>query len=238
MTDNAEPIPLIFTRPRAASIRFWESLPNGLAKALRAVHAPLIEIEPLGSSPDSDSFDAAIFTSANAVRLSPEGAGRIACCVGPRTTDAARARGWQARQMGQTVDDLVKALSAEAPTQRFLHLSGLHTRGNLVERLTAVGLSVNRLALYDQPAQNLSKEARGLVTGQIPAIITFFSPRTAQVFASQVSEPISAHIVALSQNIAAELGESGVNRVDIAAHPTPDAMVEAIEKCVRRLRAT
>ncbi|WP_415405360.1 hypothetical protein [Tateyamaria sp. SN3-11] len=84
-------IPLIMTRPLPASEAFLRDLPADLRDRFAPVFSPLIDIVPLNPPDPMASADAAIFSSANGVAAAPPGDGRIAYCVGPATTVAARA---------------------------------------------------------------------------------------------------------------------------------------------------
>ena len=221
-------IPLIMTRPLPASEAFLRTLPPDLLDRLNPVFSPLIEIVPLHPTDPMADADAAVFSSANGVAAAPAGHGRTAYCVGPATTAAAQAHGWDARQCGATANDLVETLTRTAPTQRLVHLSGRHTRGDVAARLTAAGLKVQHIALYDQRQCALSDQAKDSILRENRVIVPLFSPRTATQFATEVPRRASVHVIALSAAVADALGARPWGGVTIADSPDARAMGAAL----------
>ncbi|MCV3269975.1 uroporphyrinogen-III synthase [Roseobacter sinensis] len=229
------PLSLILTRPTRANQRFADQLPGALRDRVRIILSPLIEIVPVEAALTIAPEDAVIFTSANAVRFAPRGAGRRAFCVGAATTEAARSAGWQATFSGQTADALVASLGSELPTSPLWHLAGRYTRGQVAERLSAQGLSVQRRTVYDQALLSLTAEARACLAGSDPVIVAVFSPRTAMGFARDC--PVTAHpsVAALSVAVAEPLAHLPLKALEIAEEPTAEAMVRCLEKLVARV---
>ena len=177
---------LLLTRPAAAGTAFVSSLTPGLRARARIVLSPLIDIIPLVQSVDTGDARGLVFSSAQGVRIfagvNPTRV--LPCyCVGTATTKAAIEAGFSAECAGHTADDLVANLTGRGPDAPLLHLAGLHVRGEVAERLTAAGITTQRIAIYDQPERLLTEKARSALDGELPVILTLFSPRTAQLFA-------------------------------------------------------
>ncbi|WP_299619286.1 uroporphyrinogen-III synthase [uncultured Tateyamaria sp.] len=222
------------TRPRGAAERFVASLPAVLRPKVVPVYAPLIAIKPLNVAIAFED-EAAIFTSANGVHYGPDGAERVAYCVGAATTDAACSRGWIAERRGRNADDLVASLIADPPLSPLIHVSGVHKRGDIAERLTAHGIPTRSVAVYDQVAQDLTHEARALIQGGKPLILPLFSPRTAHQFASQVPQAGTVRAIALSEAVADALVQGSYGAVSVAATPDATAMCDAIARVLSDL---
>ena len=229
------PIPLIMTRPAEASGRFVDQLPGSLAQKLAVIDSPLVEIVPETTTREINAGTAVIFTSSNGVRFAPKGQGRLAFCVGPHTTEAARRAGWDSTCCGETSDALVAALVAQPPAADLLHISGRHTRGQIIERLGAQGLNVARMVVYDQVLHPLTPRARAVLEEAKPAIVPIFSPRTAAQFAQECPEDARPYVIALSDSVAEPLSDLRLAALEITARPDAAAMVDSLEKLVARI---
>lgn len=235
MANNA-PVPLILTRPQAASEAFLARLPAPLRARLAPVFSPLIRIEHLSPTLSMGPQDGAVFTSANGVNAGPDGLGRTAYCVGPATTAAAQARGWTAGQAGTDADSLVATLQSLHPTTRLFHLSGVHTRGDIAHRLAQAGLRISHVALYDQQLCPLTKAATQVIATAPRVIVPLFSPRTAAHFATSAPRLSSVHAIALSPAVAQELPRAALADLTIAARPDAQAMGDALANTIQRNR--
>ncbi|WP_299825918.1 uroporphyrinogen-III synthase [uncultured Roseobacter sp.] len=229
------PIPLIMTRPVEANTRFVAQLPTSLSKRLKVIESPLVEIVPESADFEIGPGEAVIFTSANGVQHAPDGQGRQAFCVGQRTREAACAAGWDGAFCGQTADALVSSVLAAAPAVRLWHLAGRHTRGQIAERLTAGGLQVTRVTVYDQALRPLTAQAKSLLKQGKTVIVPIFSPRTATQFVQEYPAGARPHIVALSDAVAAPMGQLGCASLEVAPAPDAQAVVKCLEKLVARI---
>jgi len=224
------------TRPRAQSEAFVTTLPDTLKARLDILIAPLIEITETQASYDIAPKDAAIFTSANGAAFGPEGAGRIAYCVGAATTKAATARGWQAQNAGQDAAHLIEYLMQQAPKARLWHLSGVHTRGNIAQKLGDAGLDLRHVAIYDQALRPLPSDTRAWLDQGKNTVLPLFSPRTAEQFAQQTGQTHHIHVIALSASVAEALAGKRFASCDIARAPTAKAMIEAMERRIESMQ--
>lgn len=236
MANNASParIPLILTRPKPASEAFLAALPKTLRARFAPIFSPLIEIIDLNVSVTLTAQDAAIFTSANGVQAAPKGLGRTAFCVGTTTTQTAQARGWTAEQAGTDANTLISTLISKNPTQRLVHLSGVHTRGEVAVNLMQAGLNVQHIPLYDQRLCGLTETATNTLLREKQVIVPLFSPRTAAQFVTVAPRTASVHVVAISNAVAAALGSASLACLAIATRPDAQAMGEALNELTKK----
>jgi uroporphyrinogen-III synthase len=229
---------LLLTRPRDAAARF------ALEAAARwpgasVVIAPLMEVVPVGKVPPLDEVDGVIFTSANAVARAGQGHGKPAWCVGARTTEAARQAGFDAVMTGETADELVPCLTERRPTGRIVHLHGVHQRGDVVERLSQSGLSVEGAAVYDQRAVPPDSQFFDALAAR-PLVVPLFSPRSGVLFAEAAEAvlgpelPEGVDIVALSEAVRQSLPQKWRQPTTLAARPDAEAILDEITRRIFR----
>lgn len=211
------------------------ALPKRLADSLDVIYTPLLHIEPTGEDARIGPEDAAIFTSSNGVKHAPEGNGRKAFCVGRATTSLARDRGWNAHEAGQTATELVERLLSNLPDLPLFHLSGTHTRGHVVQRLTDAGAVAQRVILYDQRATDLTDAAHAALASGKPVLVPLFSPRTATQFFAQSPDLSHAVIFAFSDTIADCAPPEHRPAVIVSSAPDAQAMAKALQDAVHRL---
>jgi uroporphyrinogen-III synthase len=228
------PTTLLLTRPNHSAQAFVARLSAEVREAADVVIAPLMEVVGLEIKPDLSGIAGVAFTSANGVLHAPLGEGRVAFCVGARTTEAAKAHGWRAQQVGKTAQELIEAFKITPPSGPILHLGGRHTRGDIAKNLTEVGIQARHIALYDQRLLPLSGEGHAALSSR--CILPVFSPRTAHHLAYQAHGSLgNAYIVALSEAVAGPL--RGEKTAQLFILPTPDAvyMSKVVENlCLNR----
>ena len=187
--------------------------------------APLTRIAYLGFSPPPETI---VFTSSNAVeswrRAGHPAADRMAFCVGPRTTAAARRLGFRiagtARDAAGVFDLLIQS---DGP---FVHLRGETERGDLCGRLTSLGRDARAITVYQADALTLPAAIRAMIS-EGGLVLPVYSPRSAQLLGNECGAAALSRsgLVAISEATAAVLpGEA----VRIAARPDGEAMIEAI----------
>ncbi len=227
---------LLLTRPAPASAAFLDSL-SPLGEGIDVVISPLLEIVPTGQVPDTSQYAGVIFTSSNGVAHAIDGAGMPAFCIGDATRDAAQARGWEARQMGRTAEDLIDSILSERPNAPLLHIGGVHKRGNVAEHLTRAGIHTDSIDVYDQTAKPLSSVAIEILNGGNPVIVPLFSPRTASQFAKNWSGRAPLHLLGLSKAVLDEVKHLPASTFNIAESPDGDAMRRVVMNLLRRVEA-
>lgn len=223
---------LLMTRPFRQSEGFIARLDPAVLTGVRIVVAPLLDIVATGAVPELEPYDGVIFTSAQGVEFAPAGGGRAAYCVGLRTAEAARARGWEVEQVARTAAELATAL-AKVQARRLLHLAGRHRRGDIAADLRHSGKSVDVHVLYDQHARPLSPQAHRALASADRIIVPLFSPRSAALFAKAAPEMGQAIVVALSAAVAEGLGGLKAQDLHVASAPTAKEMIYSVEKLLR-----
>ncbi len=223
---------LLITRPQARARSFAAQVAKLVHPDVAIVVAPLLEIVPTNVTIDLSGYGGVIFSSSYAVDLAPDNIRHPAYCVGRRTAEQATAAGWTVQAVGQTADDLVAQIAGLAPTYPLVHLAGRHRRGDIMQRLTALGIPIDVLVLYDQRAVALTAQALELLKGEAPVVVPLFSPRTAAQFFDQVKHLRNVHIVAMSDAVAQCCFGFGIEHLSIAAEPTGQEMLRSVEKLV------
>lgn len=211
---------LLLTRPEPQSRAFLAKCEAAMQRRLPVVVSPLLRIEPVGEVPDLDLFDTIIVTSGNGVtRLGSALAGRYVVTVGAKTAALARESGATAVALGENVEAFLE--QASKITGHALFCRGVHSRGDLAEKLSGFGVKAEEAVLYDQVAIPLSNAARHLVEGAGTVIAPVFSPRTAKLLsANQFFAPIT--VLAISAATADAWTAGG--KVQIAEAPDSTAM--------------
>lgn len=226
---------LLLTRPRAQADRFAQQVTDALSDQITILFSPLLDIEQIAAPPDFSGFDGLVLTSENGAPCLPDRPQNPflpVYCVGDRTAEAVKARGFAALSANGAADDLLELIALCEPNGRLLHLRGEHSRGDLVARLAARGITLEEAILYRQKALLLTEEAKAALSGPNPVIVPLFSPRTARVFSEQVSEWKSAHVVALSQAVADALTAQDPTKLLVTEAPTGSSMIKAISDLV------
>ncbi|WP_420585492.1 uroporphyrinogen-III synthase [Ruegeria sp.] len=226
------------TRPRTASERFVAQLPTRTRSRVEVIYSPILEIKPLPVTVDVTGMRGLIFTSANAVNAAVSlGVARDipAFCVGPATTATANAAGWEAHMVGASAEELVGYLLKHRPDSPLLHLRGVHSRGNIAERLTESGLTVREQPVYQQHLLPLTPQATTIARGEIPVIAPLFSPRTARHFADIWPGSAPLWLVAISAATADPLYSLDHLHLKISKQPTPKKMRKAVKKLVKHV---
>jgi uroporphyrinogen-III synthase len=227
---------LLLTRPRAQSQAFAAVLEAELPGRFRPVIAPLLAIVPVPGPIDLAGLQGILFTSANAVE---QFAARVAdrglpaFCVGDMTTAAARAAGFDARSAAGDVEALAALVTSahRSGGGAFLHVRGRHAAGDLVGRLAAAGIPARAAEIYDQAPHPMEGEARALLEAGRADVLTFFSPRSARLFAEAArgSGWSLGGATAVSLSAAADAAlDLTVGSRRIAAAPTRAGMLDAL----------
>lgn len=227
-------VPVILTRALAQAKRFARSLPSGTWP----VFSPLLEISFLPVTEPPDVFETLLFTSENGVMaLAAAGAlrsGQTALCVGQRTAEAAQAAGLEATSANGAAVDLIQlALSAPGP---FVHVRGVHTRGDVAQMLNAAGHPCRELVVYDQIERSLSVPATHTFSIGQPCLVPLFSPRTAALFLKAQPEAPSAHLICLSPAITEVVAAGRYGSLSTSRSPTAEALMSELSSRLTAIR--
>lgn len=226
---------LLLTRPEPQSRRFASEVRERV-DALDVLVAPVLDIRQIAFRAPAEAPAGLIFTSENGVEAFSAQSDLRALpvwCVGARTADAARARGFDdvtsAADDGGDAEGLLRLLLRQRPEGRLLHLRGAHARGDLAPRLTAAGIPCDATVVYDQVALPLSDTALRCLRGQRPVILPLFSPRTALLCARNAETSTTAlWPVAISAAAAKAWQDIRPEEPVIAARPDSAAMLDAL----------
>lgn len=212
-------------------------------------HEPLVEpllsirIEP-GPAIDVGAFHGLVLTSANGARAA---AARIVeraipvIAVGPATAAQARASGFTAVEEadGNGTDGIVAHLARKPVTDSrpLLHISGADVAGDLLARVQALGLTIERRTLYKAvAATRLTPAMQQALKEHTLHAALFFSPRSSEIFARLVAEaalePALAGVCAcvISQNAADALKLRTFRKVLVAKDTTTEAVMDLLDK--------
>ena len=191
MTGPKRRLQILVTRPRGEADLF------AVALAMRghdAVVAPLLDIVIDDAPPlDLAGVQAVLFTSANGVRAFAH-TQKIreikTFCVGDATAAAARNAGFGTVESASGDVETLAALvqnRLDPKDGTLIHATGTAVAGDLAGVLGAEGFDVRRVQLYraDTATKLPDDAAEGLRNARID-VVTFFSPRTAEIFARLV----------------------------------------------------
>ena len=218
---------------------------QGTAEALeRLGHnplvAPLLAIRLIEHPELSfDNVQAIVVTSANAVRAlarlsAPKSFPMFA--VGRRTAEAARCGGFSRVMSADADADALAAMvaaNANPAKGSLLYAAGTDTAGDLAGALARSGFSVRRSVLYEAiAAPALPQPLRAALAAHAIDAALFFSPRSAEIFASLVMRaglPPSCcqRLIAccISSAVADRLGTLAFADTRVAARPNQDGVL-------------
>jgi uroporphyrinogen-III synthase len=221
---------ILLTRPEPSSRRMAAILTARFGDRVDLCLSPLMNIVLDARLPDLDGIRTLIFTSANGVSayLAAQGPKTLPCyTVGDATAHAAQEAGLRATSAGGDAEALIARIIADAAPGPMLHLRGVHARGDIAERLSALGCPVSQAVVYQQLAQPLTDQAASVLQGDRPVILPLFSPRSATLLANAtITAPV--YVVAMSRNIA-DCVRFPVEHSVIAPHPDFENVTEAID---------
>lgn len=228
---------VLVTRPRPDAETFAARLH---ALGHTTIIEPLIDIAFLDGPPlDLTGVQALAFTSANGARAAARRTTErtiSVIAVGPSTAAEAKALGFTnvSESTGEGVDGLNRHIQAtlKPAVGTILHATGTVSAGDLKASLAVAGFTVRTERIYEaRAAQNLSGALTAELAANLIGAATFFSPRTATLFATLIeaenlaSACRSMTAVALSQAVANALHPLVFRDIRVAATPTAEAML-------------
>lgn len=225
----------------AQSLRFADDIKRVFGD-IPVVISPLMAPRFLAPDLPAKKFTAVILASeagADAARrISAAGVlvPKQAYCVGDRTAAAAVAAGFDVISAGGDAGDLKALIIAENPVGPLVFLRGQDSTGDVDADLNRAGIETISVIVYQQIAQSLTTNAIEILQQDKPVIVPLFSPRSAQIFQSQLrlhacTAPI--WVAALSPAIAAALQPDLVKALKISRYPTAASMLTALGALMR-----
>lgn len=230
MTDRP---PILITRPEPQATRFAQSLRR--MDWTGAVHvAPLMRAAFLPVTLPALDFQAVILTSETAVLAAARltGLPRLAWCVGDRTAQVARAKGFDARSARGDADALVTAIIQAGLAGPLLYLHARDTRGQVAQRLNSAGIETHAVLAYAQDPCPLTQSACRLIRRPGPVILPILSPRTAALLVQEwqrAGAVAAAHVVALSPAVAQAAAPLHPASLATAAAPDGESLLEQMK---------
>ncbi|MCB1439007.1 MAG: uroporphyrinogen-III synthase [Nitratireductor sp.] len=211
------------------------------ALGFEAISLPLSELGATGKSLPGTHFDGIIFTSASAIATLPaetasQFSAKPAFAVGEKTAKAALEAGFDtvvtgagdAAALSQTI-----LQHFEGRTAHLAYPSGTERAFDMEGALEGSGITLTLAETYSVERLSPPVERLGNALGSADAAF-FYSPAAARHFTGIVSSAgLEAstkriHAVAISPNVAAELGMFG--HVQVAQWPNEASMLDALQK--------
>lgn len=224
---------ILITRPEPAGSDFAAQLRARLGAGVQIVTSPIMRIEQVaGALPDLSRTGTLVLTSVHAAcALSdlPQATRPTCYCVGAATAAAARAAGFPAVDGGGDARALLARILADRPPGPIHYLRGEHIAANLLAEFSAAGYEAGETMVYRQREQPLNAEAEALLSDDVPVILPLFSPRSAALFFQAVPVGAPLYIAAISPNAADRVPSGRATRLVVAASPTAEAMLDAIQ---------
>ena len=229
---------LLLTRPKAQSCALVQDIETEFPDKATCLISPLMAIVPTGEVPDIAKFQAVLFTSVNGVQAFIDLGGttnRKCFCVGARTMQVAQAAGLDAISANGAAAELIALVSKglnpnDGP---LLHIRGEHAAGDIAANLTALGFTVEQTVLYRQENCDLFQATQqALARGEVQGL-PLYSPLTARRFAEVLAKnpdwpTQNLTALCISQNVAAEVENLLLGRVEIATKPNGAEMLALI----------
>jgi uroporphyrinogen-III synthase len=230
---------LLITRPLEDAVTIAELL---RARGHVPIIAPLMEVRYRDGQPIGlDRVQAVLVTSANGVRAFARGTPRRdlpVYAVGPQTAEAARGLRFETVHSAEGDSaTLVEFVAARVDPMKglLLHAAGSETAGRMRQALQARGFTVETIVLYDAVlATALPEDARITLQEKTLNGVLLFSPRSAKIFATLVTEAKLAascekvEAYCISAATAAELTPLSFARVAVAGVPNQEAILALI----------
>jgi uroporphyrinogen-III synthase len=206
------------------------------------VVAPIMDVDfPPGPPIPLEGVQGVLATSANGIRaasLRTERRDLTIYAVGPQTAEAARQAGFTVVISAEgDANALVELVAREADPAKgiLLHAAGAETAGRLRQALQGRGFRVETAVLYEAlPVAKLPAIAEEALRANVLDGVLLFSPRSAKIFATLVSDAglasQCARLVAfcISAATAEALESLTFERVAIAGAPNQDAILDLI----------
>lgn len=142
--------------------------------------------------------------------------------VGQKTAALARAAGADATALGEDIEAFLSNVGKLGG--RILLCHGVHSRGDLAQRLRDADGNLDVAILYDQVASRPSTAAQRLLVGVSPVVAPIFSPRTARLMVG--FGPITAPLTVIAMSPAVAEAWNGPGEIRVASEPTSAAMCE------------
>lgn len=204
---------------------------------------PVLRVQPMDVAPPAPGTQALLFTSGNGVAAFADACERRdlpALCVGDRTADLARARGFaDVRSAAGSATDLA-AIALQSGFTRFVYVRGQQVSVDLAQVLRSHGLFVDECIAYamvamDQPPTPVAK---AFDSGHV-TLVTVWSAGVATVLERAIAgnsqwSLVATDMLAISSKAAAPLGKTPFRHTIVASRPDATAMVDSLCAALRQ----
>lgn len=230
---------ILVTRPQPRAAQTAADL---RARGHEPVIAPLFEMERLADvDAKTGPWDAILLTSANGLwgivsfAHDKKWHDIPVFAVGDVTAKAARDMLFaDVTSAGGNVDDLAKLVADRlTPPARLLYLAGEERAGDLAGALRGKGFDVDLVVVYRFVVMHdLPEPAAAALAGEIGGVLHFSrhgasafidAARNSNLLDAALNKPIH---FCLSEQVAEPLRQAGAARIQVAARPTQDALLE------------
>lgn len=233
---------VLITRPTPAGEKLGKLLQQ---LGFNVLLSPMMTIASCEAPrPAIDGISAVMFTSKNAVAAIYGKQGEIAplislpCfCVGCQTSEAANKAGFNNIITGNGDGlDLASAVQEKMPSgSSLLHIRGKNIKSASEEALTPIKYRIVQWQVYKaEAATEIRPEIITAMRQKGVDIALFFSPRTAEIFASLVNAAgladccSSISAIAISRRVADALEALSWEQISIAKEPSEKAMTDCL----------
>ncbi len=228
MAPFENPIVLV-TRPADSAARFVAAL-RDVAGAFEPLVLPAFEVEALAY--EAVPFEDAVFTSRAGAMFAPDGAGRVAWCVGEATADAARAKGYVPKVGCGGADALVTLILEGKPRGRLVHFRGEKIRVFVTDRLNAENLNCLEIVNYHKRLNRPTAQQLAVLQEGRPCVAPVFSGETVSIIGDWDIPFDQVTMVAISPEVAEVAKGLQPFAVTCAQEPDLGAMVRATSRLI------
>lgn len=221
---------LVLIRPERQSRWLLRACAAKLGNSVPALIAPIINITGMDIPVDLGPYDGVIASSANAIHFAGNLGGKRLYCVGKRTEIAARQAGAEVVWTARDSHELQEWLRQHGPEGKLVFLRGMH----VAKGLELPEIETDELIVYDQVAQEPSLEVQHIITGDQPAVLPLYSPRSALLLGQSIEcAGPRLHVIAISQKVAKQWKQATGGESEICDMPTGSEMVERIVSALK-----
>lgn len=188
---------IVLTRPHIDSLKLQYTIESQTKH--QCIIQPILDIEILSKKIELENSAVVVITSVNSIRALAQNTNirdhRI-ITVGNQSAQEARLLGFKNVESAVTCGDhsaseknLIAYIKEKVdPKEPVHHISANITKGGLKKKLTEYGFKYNRIIAYNSHAVEFPDQFLDMIKdGEVDAF-TFFSPRTAAIFAKQIIE--------------------------------------------------
>ncbi|MEZ7812505.1 MAG: uroporphyrinogen-III synthase [Paracoccaceae bacterium] len=237
LEQSKSPI-FVVTRPNPQAERFGADLAARFGQGAEVIFSPLIAPRFFPVKWPKQSFEGVVFTSQTGVQAFEQIAARArlskspqAWCVGDQTAEAAERLGFESHSAGGDGQDLVDLILRKRGRAPLIHLRGADQRGSLAQTLCNCGTKTTALVIYAQEPQPFSEAACIAFLGKGRVFLPLFSPRSAKIAVQEylkLQDPGPVVVAALSLAVALECGAFGAARLQMAARPDVQSLLDTL----------